>query len=122
MRDRRKFNLCWKINRGGKKMNNIKRWMILIVMVLSLVMLNSIVFAVDSGAREFAEPYPPLPARIIGEPPVAPAPVDVWIPGHWEWNGRQYVWADWHWVEPSNPNSVWVTSHSEWNGYEWISV
>ncbi len=104
-------------------MNNIKRWMISIVMVVALVMLNSLVFAVDSGAREVVEPYPPPPppAR-IEEPSVAPAPADVWVPGHWDWNGRQYVWAEGQWVERPNPNSVWVPSHSEWNGYEWISV
>jgi hypothetical protein len=102
-------------------MNNKKRWMILIVMVLALVMLNSLVFAINSGAREFPEPYPPPPVR-MEQPPVAPAPVDFWTPGHWEWNGHDYVWAQGHWSEPPNTNAVWVPSHSEWNGYEWISI
>ncbi len=102
-------------------MNQKKRWMILIVIVLALVMLNSLVFAVYSGANEYAAPYPP-PGPVIEEPTVAPAPGDVWIPGHWEWNGRQYVWAAGQWVGPPNTDSVWVPRHQEWNGHEWITV
>jgi WXXGXW repeat (2 copies) len=104
-------------------MRNIKRWMILIVMVLSFVMLSSIAFVINSGAREFTEPYPPPPPPAqMEEPPMAPAPVDVWIPGHWQWNGHDYVWARGQWLEPPNASAVWVPSHWEWNGYEWISI
>lgn len=38
-------------------MNNKKRWTILMVIVLALVMSNSPASAVDMGARELAEPY-----------------------------------------------------------------
>jgi hypothetical protein len=38
-------------------MNSKKQWMILIVMVSALVMLNSLVCAVDSRAKEIGEPY-----------------------------------------------------------------
>jgi YXWGXW repeat-containing protein len=103
-------------------MNQKKRWMILIVVVLALVMLNSLVFAVYSGANEYAAPYPPPPPPAIEAPTVAPAPGDAWIPGHWEWNGRQYVWAEGQWVGPPNTDSVWVPRHQEWNGHEWITV
>jgi hypothetical protein len=102
-------------------MNSIKRLMILVVMVFSLVMLSSFVFTVNSGAREVIESYPPLPppAR-MEEPPVAPAPINT--PGHWEWNGHEYIWVHRQLVESPYPNAVWVPSHWEWNGYEWISI
>ncbi len=104
-------------------MNNKKRWMVFMAIVLALVMLNSLVFAVDSGAREVVEPYPPPPPPVrMEEPPVAPAPVDVWTPGHWEWNGREYVWAQGQWVEPPYANAVWVPSHWEWNGRDWVWI
>jgi hypothetical protein len=40
-----------------KPMDNKKRWTILKVLVLVLVMLNSLASAVDMGARELAESY-----------------------------------------------------------------
>ena len=103
-------------------MNSIKRLMILIVMVLSLVMLNSFVFAVDSGAMEIAQQYPPAPQPPplrMEQPPVAPAPVDVWTPGHWEWNGHEWAWAPGQWVAPPHTDALWVPSHWEWNGHDW---
>lgn len=35
--------------------------------------------------------YAPPPA--YHSPPPAPSSLAVWNPGHWEWNGAQYVWV-----------------------------
>ena len=32
------------------------------------------------------------------EPIPAPRRGMVWVPGHWDWNGRRYVWRAGHWV------------------------
>src|SRR5919108_2350241 len=106
-------------------MNSIKRLMILVVMVFSLVMLSSFVFTVDSRAIEIAQQYPPPPQPPplrMEQPPVAPAPVDVWSPGHWEWNGHEYTWAPGQWVKPPQTSALWVPSHWEWNGHDWAWI
>jgi hypothetical protein len=106
-------------------MNSIKRLMILVVMVFSLVMLSSFVFTVDSRAIEIAQQYPPPPQPPplrMEQPPVAPAPVDVWSPGHWDWNGHEYTWVPGQWVKPPQTNALWVPSHWEWNGHDWAWI
>jgi hypothetical protein len=40
-------------------------------------------------------PYPP-PAPIVEYRPAEPYYRAVWVPGHWQWNGRRYVWRRGH--------------------------
>ena len=38
---------------------------------------------------------PPIPAttvEVIPNPPVSATPI-IWQPGHWDWNGTDYVWT-----------------------------
>ncbi len=45
----------------------------------------------------------------------------VWVPGHWQWNGRKYAWKKGHWnARPGG--KTWVPGH--WNkkprGWKWV--
>ncbi|MGH7802046.1 MAG: YXWGXW repeat-containing protein [Thermodesulfobacteriota bacterium] len=46
----------------------------------------------------------------------APTTTYAWIPGHWEWNGRDWDCAPGKWVEPPYTEAVWVPSQWEWRG------
>lgn len=43
---------------------------------------------------------PPPPHMVIVTPPAPPYEGAVWVPGHWRWNGRSYVWLNGHYVPP----------------------
>ena len=63
------------------------------------------------GVRVFVTPIcPPRPFVYIG-PPVgfyAPGPNFVWVSGHYDWDGYQYVWVDGQWVMTPFYGAVWV--------------
>ena len=40
--------------------------------------------------------------------PKKPNKKAVWVPGHWQWNGRKYVWKAGHWDVRSG-GEAWVT-------------
>lgn len=67
-------------------------------------------------------PAPTPPPLRIEERGVAPTTTYAWIPGHWEWNGRDWDWAHGKWVEPPYTEAVWVPSQWEWNDHEWVWV
>ena len=45
----------------------------------------------------------------------------IWVPGHWQWNGRKYVWKAGHWDKRPG-GKTWVPGH--WNkkqrGWVWV--
>ncbi len=79
-------------------------------------------------------PAPPAPqAEPHGPPPSAD---HFWMPGHWQWGGKGYVWAAGHWgvrTAPREPPGVrmenpglppsrshfWVSGHWYWTGTDW---
>ena len=82
------------------------------------------------GPEVVVSTRPPPPVRIEEVPaPPGPAEVYVWQPGHWHWNGADYVWkpgryerrpsttARWvpaEWV--AKPNGQWVFHSGHWVG------
>jgi hypothetical protein len=55
----------------------------------------------------YAEPEPtytvyqaPPPPRQVVVQQRAPSQGAVWVNGHWQWNGYQYIWVDGYWVQP----------------------
>jgi len=43
------------------------------------------------------EPYSPYYSPYYPYYPYYPPPSPTWVPGHWEWNGWQWVWQPGHW-------------------------
>jgi WXXGXW repeat (2 copies) len=57
-----------------------------------------------------ANPYPPVPDLIseeIPKPPVTSEPL-IWQPGHWDWTGSGYVWANGQYVPAQGHGNLWV--------------
>jgi hypothetical protein len=44
-------------------------------------------------------------------PPPPPSPDAVWINGYWAWDGRQYVWAQGHWIMPPPHYRYYIPPH-----------
>lgn len=57
-----------------------------------------------------ANPYPPVPALIPEarpNPPVTAEPL-MWQPGHWDWTGNGYVWANGQYVPAAGHGNLWM--------------
>jgi hypothetical protein len=63
---------------------------------------------------------PPSPQAEI--PPPAPSPSYVWEPGHWSWNGMQYLWQPGRYVERPAVSATYMPGHWEQqaNGWVWV--
>jgi hypothetical protein len=48
-------------------------------------------------------------------------PGELWIAGHWDWQGGAWAWLAGHW-EPVHPNEAWVAGRWELQGsyYVWV--
>jgi hypothetical protein len=74
------------------------------------VLVSALAFApaasafVRVGVRVYT-PLPPLRHEVVV---VRPGPNYVWVPGYWNWAGRQYVWVAGSWVLPPRPGAIWV--------------
>ena len=56
----------------------------------------------------------PPPLRVEPVPP-PPSPAHEWVPGHWQWNGAQWVWRPGHYLRRPTPVSYWVPA-------EWVAT
>jgi hypothetical protein len=54
-----------------------------------------------------AQPMPIPERRHEGPPPRPPGRGYEWQPGHWNWNGRRYVWNRGRHVRPPRPGRHW---------------
>ena len=63
---------------------------------------------------------PPAPQTEL--PPPAPSPRYVWEPGHWSWNGIQYVWTPGRYVESPTALSTYQPGHWEQGPSGWVWV
>ena len=75
------------------------------------------------AARGFAyvgPPVPPPPPREIAVTHFRAGLV--WVPGHYRWTGRHYVWVAGRWVRPPRPGLVWVPGYwaTRRGGYVWV--
>jgi WXXGXW repeat (2 copies) len=75
----------------------------------------------SAGTTSPAAPYAPPPLR-VETPPPAPWPLAMWQPGHWSWNGAQYIWAPGHYVERPSPTATWLPGYWQQgpSGWTWI--
>ena len=72
-----------------------------------------------TGVAVYSAP-PPAPATVIVRP-AQPYASSVWVEGHYEWNGNQYVWYDGHYVE-SRPGYTFVQPAWQRQGSRYVYV
>jgi hypothetical protein len=62
---------------------------------------------------------PPVREEIVPPPPTTDV---VWQPGHWQWNGTQYVWVSGAYVARPRPQVAWVPGHWDQSptGWTWV--
>ena len=76
----------------------------------------------DGAAAPAALRHGPTAAGRGGPPP--PGARFIWEPGHWHWNGVQYVWVGGHYVERRPHYGHYAPGHWIWSPrlgrYEWI--
>lgn len=93
--------------------------------IAASVLASACVVAPVPPRRVVYAPVAPPPPR-VEVIPVAPSPVNVWIPGHWVWDGRGHVWAPGHWeTRRAGYEYVpghWVAEGPRWRyaGGEWV--
>jgi hypothetical protein len=66
--------------------------------------------------------YPPIPPPRVEVVPAAPGPSVVWQPGHWHWNGREYVWVQGMYVRRHAHYHAYVEGHWAARGPNWVWV
>ena len=66
----------------------------------------------------YTAPPPPRQVVVQQRPPRSGA---VWVNGHWQWNGAQYVWVDGYWVQPQ-PGYTYVQPRWEQRGSTYVYV
>src|SRR5436189_1653735 len=69
--------------------------------------------------RPLTKPPPPLRVEATGRPP---GPEYVWVSGHYEWNGRQYIWRAGRWVPKPYERAIYMEGYWEQRAGGWIWV
>jgi len=69
-------------------------------------------------------PYAPPPPRyeVVPAPPPGRHSFVVWDPGHWNWDGRQWIWIPGHYEERPHPHAVWVVGHWAPRHGQWVWI
>jgi WXXGXW repeat (2 copies) len=111
----------------------MKRGFILAALAVSASALAGAPIALHSEVAQAQIPaYPPTPPALVAPapppgpeaeiPPPAPSPSYVWEPGHWSWNGVQYLWQPGRYVERPAVSATYVPGHWEQqaNGWVWV--
>jgi len=70
------------------------------------------------AAQAQSPPYEPIPAPRYEPIPPAPGSRFVWQPGHWQWNGTQYIWIAGHYTKSNPQRLLWVEGHWVWSARE----
>ena len=94
------------------------------------LMAASAVCVLGIGSAMAQPPPPPYatvpPPRAEMVPPPPGGGRMIWEPGHWHWNGAQYVWFGGHYVERRPNYGHYVPGHWAWSPrlgrYEWIAA
>jgi hypothetical protein len=90
-----------------------------------LAAISVVVLAIGVGSA-VAQPPPPAGAPPPQYEAVPPPPGEryVWEPGHWHWNGVQYVWFRGHYVIRQAGYGHYVPGHWGWRPglgrYVWV--
>jgi len=60
---------------------------------------------------------PPPRVEVYGS---SPYPDAVWRPGHWAYQGGEWIWVPGHWARVPRPGAVWIPGHWERRGDGWV--
>lgn len=99
------------------------------------VLILGVALATPLAGCVVEEHRPPPPAAVVYVPKAPPAPIAevqpappgppeefFWKPGHWRWNGAEYVWHHGVW-ERRPPRAVeWIPPHWENRPGGWVFV
>jgi WXXGXW repeat (2 copies) len=66
-----------------------------------------------------AAPYPPPPNRAEIPPPV-PEPNLLWLVGHWNWTGANYVWTPGYYIQRPASTANWMPGYWEQDSRGWV--
>ncbi len=71
-----------------------------------------------------APSYPPVPAPLAEQTPLPPVSgeLQIYQPGHWDWDGRGYVWQHGAWVPRAGHGSLWQDGFWSLTGGRWVWV
>jgi uncharacterized membrane protein len=89
----------------------------------AVVAAASLLAAGSASANVYIRIAPPAPRHEVIIERDRPGPDHVWVPGYWNWNGTEYVWAGGRWDLPPRPHAHWVPGHYRHHrrhGYYWI--
>jgi YXWGXW repeat-containing protein len=91
--------------------------------VMLAASLTGCVVEERTPVAEIVAPMPPPPPRYeVVPPPPRPAETLAWRPGHWHWNGREYVWVHGGYMERPRPAATWDPGHWDDRGGRWVWV
>ena len=82
----------------------------------SFAALGLLGLSTSTEAQVIVRVAPPPPREEVVPPPRRGM---AWVPGHWDWNGRRYVWRAGHWVRARRgyryvPDE-WVERNGRWH-------
>jgi hypothetical protein len=87
--------------------------------VVALIVAVALTMSV-MGCVEVVRTGPPPPRVEVR--PALPYAEAVWIDGHWDYRGGNWVWAQGYWERRPFPGAVWVPGH--WRetpgGWKWV--
>jgi hypothetical protein len=91
------------------------------VVEISMSGLQSQSLAVPSNAQDGDWVDSPPPAIPAYEPPPAPEPNDIWVPGYWAWGEGGYYWVAGTWTQAPQPDYLWTPGYwaSNNSAYVW---
>lgn len=72
--------------------------------------------------RESGPPQPPPAAPQPDVVTPSPAAGAAWIPGYWDYNGYNYVWAAGHWEMPPANTHEYISAHWEYRPTGYVFV
>jgi YXWGXW repeat-containing protein len=77
----------------------------------------------SAAEYEMIVPRGPPPPR-VEVVPQAPGPYErfEWVPGHWAWGGRGWIWAPGHYIARPHVRAHWVPDEWVRRGHHWVLI
>ena len=91
------------------------------------LLTGAAVLAGPASAQLQAEVFVPIspPPPRVEVVPVLPADrveIERWQPGRWNWNGREHVWVEGHYVHRPQPRAEWIPGRWEQRPRGWVYI